>query len=172
MTSSSRSMCRLSWNLGWSIRATSRPWQMGAVPIFGAPQGGILWKSKNDLNRTSSPEPVGGLSWSLVWSIRATSRPLVVQMGALPLFFAPQGAFYKNLKWWLLLPNHWADWAEIWFGALGQLVDLKLYKSGRCPFLGPLKGTFYKKLKMTSCPKSLGRLSWNLVWSIEATSRH
>ena len=33
-------------------------YKSGALPIFGAPQGGILWKSKNDL-KSASPEPVG-----------------------------------------------------------------------------------------------------------------
>ena len=66
----------------------------------------------------------------------------------------------------LLLPNHWSDWAEIWCGASGQLVDLKLYKSGRCPFLGPLKGVFCENIKKIFFSEPLVRLIWNLVWAL------
>ena len=60
-----------------------------------------------------------------------------------------------------VVPNHWADWVDIWHGALGQLLGLKLYKWGRCPFLGYRSGgTVVEcplRMRMVVC-SNLGRV--------------
>ena len=50
----------------------------------------------------------------------------------------------------LVWADHLLDWAEIWFGAPGQIVDLSYTNEGAAPFWGPFKGAFYKNLNITT----------------------
>ena len=71
----------------------------------------------------------------------------------------------------LLLQNRLLDWAEIWYGASGQPVDARLAKSWQYDIQYGCHGSHLENLFSTSSPEPLVGLSWNLVWSIGATSR-
>ena len=71
----------------------------------------------------------------------------------------------------LLLQNCLSDWAEIWYGASGQPVDARLFKSWRFDIQYGCHGGHLENLFSTSSPEPLVGLSWNLVWSIGTTSR-
>ena len=71
----------------------------------------------------------------------------------------------------LLLQNSMSDWAEIWYGASGQPVDARLFKSWWFDIQYGCHGGHLENLFSTSSPEPLVGLSWNLLWSIGATSR-
>ena len=71
----------------------------------------------------------------------------------------------------LPLQNRLSDWAKIWYGALGQPVDTRLFKSWQYDIQYGRHGSHLENWFMTSTPEPLVRLSWNLIWSIRATSR-
>ena len=169
-TSSPEPHVGLSWNLVWSIGATSR-WTVyinGADSISNmAAMVAILEIYFRLLlqNRWSVWAKIcyGALGQLVDHEVDTNHPDSLSNMAAI--------AAILKINFWLLLQNRLSDWAEIWCKASGQLVDhifiqiiLYLISNIAC------HGSHLENLFLTSSPEWLVELSWNLVWSISTTN--